>query len=168
MFMGIELMSEYFVRYGLIFLFLVIFLEHLNCPGVPATVVMPTIGAFVAETKGNLLLVILVSITAAVFGSIVFYIVGYYLGKPILDWFDKKSPKTKKYTEKILRYSDKYGNKAIFACRLIPVVRTLISLVSGVLRTDFFGFLLYSTAGISIWNTILISFGYFGLKTIIK
>ena len=65
--MGIELISEYFVRYGLIFLFVVIFLEHLNCPGVPATIVMPTIGAFVAETKGSLFLVILVSIAAAVF-----------------------------------------------------------------------------------------------------
>ena len=165
--MGIELISEYFVRYGLIFLFVVIFLEHLNCPGVPATIVMPTIGAFVAETKGSLFLVILVSIAAAVFGSVVFYVIGYYLGKPILDWFYKKSPKTKKYTEKIFEYSNKYGNKTIFICRLIPVVRTLISLVSGVLRTDFFGFLLYSAAGISIWNTVLISFGYFGLKTII-
>ena len=46
--MGIELMLNYFIRYGLIFLFIVVFLENLNCPGIPATVVMPTIGAFVA------------------------------------------------------------------------------------------------------------------------
>lgn len=103
--MEIELILEYFMRYGLFFLFVVIFLEHLNCPGVPATIVMPTIGAFVEETKGNLLLVILISIAAAIFGSIIFYIIGYYFGKPILDWLNKKSPKTKKYTEKILVYS---------------------------------------------------------------
>lgn len=128
---------------------------------------MPTLGACVAETKGNLFLVILISIAAAVFGSCVFYIIGYSFGNPILDWFNKKSAKTKKCTEKIFEYSNKYGNKTVFICRLIPVVRTLISLVSGALRVEFAGFLLYSTLGISIWNTALISFGYFGLKTIL-
>ena len=166
--MGIELMLNYFIRYGLIFLFIVVFLENLNCPGIPATVVMPTIGAFVAETKGSLFLVILISIVAAVFGSCVFYIIGYYFGTPILGWFNKKSEKTKKYIEKIFKYSNKYGNKTVFICRLIPVARVLISLVSGVLRFDFGGFLLYSTLGISIWNTVLISFGYFGLNTILR
>lgn len=100
--MGIELILNYFVNYGLFFLFVVIFLEHLNCPGVPATVVMPTIGACVAETRGNLFLVILISIAAAVFGSCAFYIIGYCFGTPILDWFNKKSAKTKKYTKKYL------------------------------------------------------------------
>ena len=89
--MGTSIVLEYFSKYGLIFLFIVIFLEHLNCPGVPATVVMPTIGAFVAETKNSLFLVILISIAAAVFGSIAFYIIGYYIGTPILEWFNKKS-----------------------------------------------------------------------------
>lgn len=165
--MGIQLMLDYFMRYGLFFLFVVVFLEHLNCPGVPATVVMPTLGVCVAETKGNLFLVILISVSAAILGRCVFYIIGYYFGNPILDWFNKKSVKTKKCTEKIFEYSNKYGNKTVFICRLIPVVRTLISLVSGVLRIKFSGFLLYSTLGISIWNTTLISLGYFGLRTIL-
>ena len=165
--MAIELMLDYFVRYGLIFLFVVVFLENINCPGIPATVVMPTIGACVAETKGSLFLVILISIAAAVFGSCLFYIIGYSFGSPILECFNNKSVKTRKYTEKIFEYSNKYGNKTVFICRLIPVVRTLISLVSGALRVEFAGFLLYSTLGISIWNTALISFGYFGLKTIL-
>lgn len=165
--MNIEFMVGCFNKYGLVFIFIIIFLEHLNCPGVPATVVMPTIGALVAETKNSIFLVILISIAAAVFGSIALYIIGYNIGMPILKWVNKKAPKTKMYTENILFYSDKYGNKAVFICRLIPVVRTLISLVSGVLRTEFWGFALYSTLGISIWNTILISFGYFGLKIIL-
>ena len=91
----------------------------------------------------------------------------YYIGTPILDCLNKKIPKTEKYTEKILMYSNKYGNKAIFICRLLPVIRTLISLVSGVVRAEFGGFVLYSTMGISIWNIVLLSFGYFGVKVII-
>ena len=165
--MNINVILEYFSKYGLIFLFIVVFIEHLNCPGVPATIVLPTIGAFVSETKNSLLLVILISIVAAVFGSIVLYIIGYYIGTPILDCLNKKIPKTEKYTEKIFMYSNKYGNKAIFICRLLPVIRTLISLVSGVVRAEFGGFVLYSTMGISIWNIVLLSFGYFGVKVII-
>ena len=148
--MNINVILEYFSKYGLIFLFIVVFIEH-----------------FVSETKNSLLLVILISIVAAVFGSIVLYIIGYYIGTPILDCLNKKIPKTEKYTEKILMYSNKYGNKAIFICRLLPVIRTLISLVSGVVRAEFGGFVLYSTMGISIWNIVLLSFGYFGVKVII-
>ena len=92
--MNINVILEYFSKYGLIFLFIVVFIEHLNCPGVPVTIVLPTIGAFVSETKNSLLLVILISIVAAVFGSIVLYIIGYYIGTPILDCLNKKIPKT--------------------------------------------------------------------------
>lgn len=162
--MSTEYILNYFIKYGLIFLFTIIFLEHLNCPGVPATIVMPTIGAFVAESNGSLVLVVAISILAAICGSMTLYYIGYRVGMPILNWLNKKFPKTEKYIEKILSYSNKYGNKGIFICRLIPVVRVLVSLVSGILRMDFTGFVLYSVAGIAIWNFVLISFGYFGVK----
>ena len=165
--MEVQMLVEYFVKYGVLFLFIIIFLEHLNFPGIPAAVVMPTIGAFVAETKGSLFFVIVISVVAAIFGSIVLYIIGYYLGKPILEWLCRKSPKANQYIKKIFSYSDKYGNKTIFICRLLPVVRTLISLVSGALRLDFTAFTIYSALGISIWNTTLISFGYFSARTIL-
>lgn len=162
--MNTSIILDYFSRYGLIFLFIIVFIEYLNCPGVPATIVLPTIGAFVAKTENNLILVILISIVAAICGSIIFYIIGYYIGTPILDFLNKNIPKIKIYTEKVLNYSDKYGNKAIFICRLIPVIRTLISLISGVLKVEFGGFVLYSTIGIGIWNIAFISLGYFAFK----
>ena len=145
--MNINVILEYFSKYGLIFLF----------------IVDSTVRLFWSDD----FFYFLISIVAAVFGSIVLYIIGYYIGTPILDCLNKKIPKTEKYTEKILMYSNKYGNKAIFICRLLPVIRTLISLVSGVVRAEFGGFVLYSTMGISIWNIVLLSFGYFGVKVII-
>ena len=72
--MGIQLMLDYFMRYGLFFV-CSSFLEYLNCRGVPATVVMPTLGVCVVETKGNLFLVILISVSAAIFESCIFYII---------------------------------------------------------------------------------------------
>ena len=58
-------------------------------------------------------------------------------------------------------------NKGVFICRLLPIVRTLVSLVSGALRIEFSVFLIYSAAGISIWNSIFILLGYFSAKTIL-
>ena len=164
--MEIQYILDCFAKYGLIFMFVIIFLEHMNCPGVPATIVMPTIGAFVAESNGSLILVVLISILASIIGSMTLYYIGYKIGITILDKINSKVPKTKIYTEKILYYSNEYGNKAIFICRLIPVVRILVSLISGIVRGDFTGFILYSTLGISIWNFTLISFGYFGARAI--
>ena len=165
--MRVEILLEYFIRYGVLFLFLIVFLEHLNCPGIPAAIVMPTIGAFIAETKGNLILAVLISIAAGVFGSSVLYIIGYYLGNSFLSWFCDKFPKYNGYIEKVFLYADKYGNKGVFICRLLPIVRTLVSLVSGSLRIEFSVFLIYSAAGISIWNSIFILLGYFSAKTIL-
>ena len=108
--MEIQYILSCFTKYGLIFLFIIIFLEHINCPGVPATIVMPTIGAFVAESNGSLILVLLISIVAAITGSMALYYIGYRIGNPILEKINMKAPKTKKYTGKILYYSDEYGN----------------------------------------------------------
>lgn len=166
--MSIEIIVSYLNKYGLVFIFGIVFLEHIHCPGVPATVVMPTIGAFVAKYNGSLTLVIFISIIAGVLGSIVLYIMGYHLGNPIIEWFNKKFPKTEKYVSKIIDISEEYGNRAIFLCRLIPMVRILISLVSGVLKSKFSQFVIYSTMGICIWNTALISFGYFGVGAMMR
>ena len=68
----------------------------------------------------------------------------------------------------ICTYIKSYGNKALFICRLIPVMRTVVSLISGVLKIDFIAFVTYSTLGITIWNFVFISFGYYGTQIIIK
>ena len=52
--MNINVILEYFSEIWIDILFIVVFIEHLNCPGVPATIVLPTIGAL-CETKNSLL-----------------------------------------------------------------------------------------------------------------
>ena len=79
-----------------------------------------------------------------------------------------KFPKSKKAIDKIYKYIDKYGNIGIVVARVIPVARTLISLVAGTFNIGFIEFTLYSIIGITIWNFIFIyagyAFGYLFLK----
>lgn len=166
--MNTEYLVNYFNSYGLLFIFIVVFIEHLNMPGVPASIVMPAIGAIAAQKNDGLMVVIAISVLGAILGSIAFYFIGYYIGNPIVEKLSVRAPKTKKYIDKILLYSDMYGNKALFICRLIPVMRTVVSLISGVLKIDFIAFVTYSTLGITIWNFVFISFGYYGTQIIIK
>ncbi|MBM6839610.1 VTT domain-containing protein, partial [Clostridium saudiense] len=93
---------------------------------------------------------------------------GYFIGNPVLNWIYSKFPKTRKSVDKITMYCERFGNKGIFICRLIPVARTLVSLTSGTLRGGVINFSLYSLPGIAIWNAVTIMSGYLASKAIIS
>ena len=71
-----------------------------------------------------------------------------------------KFHKLRKSVEATTKWIDKYGNKGIVISRIIPVARTLISLVAGVFQMPLIRFLMYSTVGIAIWNFVFIYAGY--------
>jgi membrane protein DedA with SNARE-associated domain len=55
----------------------------------------------------------------------------------------------------------RYGSWTVLFCRLIPVVRSLISIPAGMAKMDLTAFILYSTMGTLVWNTLLVSLGAF-------
>ena len=96
------------------------------------------------------------------------YYVGYFIGNPILQWIYSRFPKTRSSVDKVTIYCEKFGNKGVFICRLLPVARTIVSLTVGTLRDGIINFILYSLPGIAIWNTITIISGYLASKAIIN
>lgn len=158
----------YFETYGLWFLFIIVYLEYLNLPGLPAGIIMPAIGALIAHSNYNFLFVLLISVIAGILGSICLYYVGYFIGNPILQWIYSRFPKTRSSVDKVTIYCEKFGNKGVFICRLLPVARTIVSLTVGTLRDGIINFILYSLPGIAIWNTITIISGYLASKAIIN
>lgn len=158
----------YFETYGLWFLFIIVYLEYLNLPGLPAGIIMPAIGALVAHSEYNFLFVLIISVIAGVLGSICLYYVGYFIGNPVLHWIYSKFPKTRKSVDKVTMYCEKFGSKGVFICRLVPVARTLVSLTSGTLRDRLLKFVLYSAPGIAVWNAATIMSGYLASKAIIN
>lgn len=164
--MTMQEILEYVVKYGGVFLFFIVLLENLNFPGLMAGIVYPLLGVLVSYGEYSLISMTLLSIVASLLGSIVLYFVGYYLGNRCIRWIKRKFPKTEKSINKIIGYSDKYGNKGVFICRILPAIRTIVALVAGTARYNFLEFILYSTLGIAVWNIPLILIGFFTQKTI--
>ena len=150
---------QYIKQYGYIFLAIIVFLEYLNLPGLPAGIIMPAAGILVKYDGLNFIYTLIISVISGLLGSFVLYAVGH-CGKPILKKIQNKFPKLKKAIDKTYKYMDKYGNSGILIARVIPVARTLISLVAGTFNVGFVNFTLYSVIGITIWNFAFIYAGY--------
>lgn len=159
---------EEFVRvvmnqYGYFGIFFLIFIENIF-PPIPSEVVL-LLGGFMT-TKSDLILplMILFSTLGSVVGAIVLYYIGKILNKERL----KKivSGKVGKILrlktsdiEKADHWFDTKGNKTVFFCRFIPVVRSLISIPAGMAEMPMIKFLVYTTVGSLIWNAVLLVLG---------
>lgn len=156
----IQVIIEYFAKFGLIFVFIIFFLEYLNFPGLAAAIIMPAIGIAVAKSGMNFFLVLGISIVAGELASYVLYGISYWFGQPILTKIYNKFPKSRKSIDKVCLYMENYGDKGVLITRLIPAVRTLIPFVAGMFRMNIVKFSIYSIIGITIWNTVLMYAGY--------
>lgn len=163
-----QVVLDYFSEYGLIFLFVIVFLEYLNLPGLPAGIIMPAAGLLVAANDVSFLTALVLSVFAGLLGSYALYFVGYFLGHPILEWFYHRFDQMRPAIDRAVRYTEVHGDKGVFIARLIPVARTLVSLTVGTVRMNLLTFTIYSTFGILIWNFVFIyagyAFGYLFLK----
>ncbi len=150
-------------RFGYVGIFFLIFFENVF-PPIPSEVVLLFGGFMTTYTKLNIFLMIVFSTLGSVVGAIVLYYIGKLLNKERL----KKIVSGK--VGKVLRiktndidkadyWFDTKGNKTVFFCRFIPVVRSLISIPAGMSEMTMDKFLLYTTVGSAIWNSILLIVG---------
>ena len=115
---NVNLVVEYILKYGIIFLFFIVYLEYLNLPGLPGGVILPAIGVLIANNEYSFFGMFIISVLAGVLGSISLYYVGYYVGNPLLEWIKKKFPKAKGSIDKAFDFSKRFGSKGVFVCRL--------------------------------------------------
>lgn len=156
----IQIVIEYFSTYGLIFLFVIIFLEYLNFPGLGAAIIMPALGIAIAKAEINFFVALGISVLAGALASYILFALSYWFGGPILTKVYNKFPKSRKSIDKVCLYVENYGDKGVLITRLIPVGRTLIPFVAGMFRMNIIKFSIYSTLGIAIWNGVFIYAGY--------
>ena len=114
----------------------------------------------------NVLLVILFATLGALLGAIINYLLSMLLGRPIIYWFaDSKvghllllnSSKIKKAED----YFIENGKSSTLIGRLIPAIRQLISIPAGLAKMNFGIFVLFTSIGAALWNTVLAFLGYF-------
>ena len=152
--MDANVILDYLSQYGVIFIFIIVFLEYLNLPGLPAGIIMPLAGLWISRGEMNFPFVLILSVSWCL------YFLGFYGGNFLLEKYTNKFPKQKAYIDEKLDYLRSKGNVGVFVSRLIPVARTIIAIPAGVLKMNFLKYTLYSACGIFIWNGVFISAGY--------
>ena len=150
-------------QFGYLGVFLLIAIENIF-PPIPSEVILVFGGFMTTYANLNITGMIVASTLGSLIGAIVLYYIGKILNKERL----KKIISGK--TGKILRlkttdidkadeWFDTKGNKSVFFCRFIPIVRSLISIPAGMSEMPMGKFLLYTISGSLIWNSVLIIVG---------
>ena len=138
--------------YGGIFFLMV--LESALIP-IPSEIIMPFSGFLASTGKLSSVGVILAGSFGNLIGSMITYYIGIRLGRAFLIKYGKYIFFRLHHLEWTEHLFQRYGDKISFVGRLIPGVRTYISLPAGIGKTNFIKFAVYSLAGSLIWNSLL-------------
>lgn len=148
--------------YGYISIFFLMALENLF-PPIPSEVILLFGGFMTSYTSLTVLGVLLTASTGSIIGAIVLYGVGYVVHIDRLEIVVDKWGSFLRISRTELRkandWFEKYGYWAVLICRMIPLVRSLISIPAGMMKMQFWLFLLFTMIGTFIWNTILVTLG---------
>lgn len=158
--MNMEVLTRFFQLYGGIAIFVIVFLEYLNLPGFPAGIIMPLAGIWAAEGGIGFTSAILISVAAGLLGSWLLYLLGWIGGAVFLGFYLRHFPKHETAISRNFEMLRKKGFWGIFIGKLIPMLRTLISIPAGVMKMDFFKYTLSSILGIFVWNSVFVGAGY--------
>lgn len=145
-------------------IFLLMVLENIF-PPIPSEVIIPLAGYSAASGEMNIGIVILVASLGAIVGALPWYFLGRFFGadrlKRLSVRFGRLLTLSPSDIDTSSNWFNKHGHKAVLFGRLIPAVRTLISVPAGLARMPMGSFLLFSFIGSAVWTTILALFGYF-------
>lgn len=159
--MDIQTLTNYFLQYGAFFIFLIVLLEYMNLPGFPAGIIMPLAGIWAAKGEISFPMVMILSVGAGLTGSWILYFMGRLGGPKIMGFYYKKFPKHQAVIEEKMEMLRQKGGIGIFISKLLPMVRTMISIPAGMVKMDFLKYTLSSTMGIFVWNLVFVGAGYF-------
>ena len=153
-----------FEKMGALGIVLLMFAENVF-PPIPSELIMPLAGFSAARGEHNLLVVIIAGSIGSLFGALLWYYIGKKIGAERLERWAAKHGRwltlSPKEVDQACGWFNRHGGKAVFIGRLIPAVRTLISVPAGIAGMPLASFLLYSAAGTILWTTLLAAAGYF-------
>ena len=145
-------------KLGLPGIFLLMVAES-ACIPIPSEATMLFAGFNVSDGEYSLFVVVLVGTLANVVGSWIAYAVGYYGRVDILEKHGKKLHIKKSHLEWADRWFEKYGAWTVFLTRMLPIIRTFISLPAGVARMPFWKFTALTALGCIPWIFMLTLIG---------
>lgn len=158
-------LTHFIENFGYLAIILLIAVENIF-PPIPSEVILTLGGFLVSGTKLTLIGVILASTLGSIIGAIILFSISRNLTLPRLE----KLLETKLFkllgfkkddSQKAIDWFDKHGISAIFYGRCIPVVRSLISIPAGIAHVGWTKFLVLTTLGSLVWNSVLVGLGHY-------
>ena len=159
---GNAVQTNSWVGYGAILL--AMFLENL-IPPIPSELIMPLGGFYVYQGQLDFILVVLAGLIGTVMGALPWYGIGRLVNEErIEEWIENNGRWIGIKPQELTRsrkWFNRYGVSLVFWGRLIPGIRTLISVPAGVELMPLTPFLIWTTAGSLIWTLFLTSTGFY-------
>jgi membrane protein DedA with SNARE-associated domain len=129
-------------------------------PPIPSEAVLGLAGANINAGKMSVVPVVLIATLASVVGALFFYAVGRALGPRRARAFLDRLPLVEtEDVDRTFAWFENHGRGAVFFGRMVPIVRSFISVPAGVVRMPLLPFVVYTAAGSLIWNSVLIGLG---------
>ncbi|MBW4553531.1 MAG: DedA family protein [Aphanocapsa sp. GSE-SYN-MK-11-07L] len=159
----VEWITNTMIGLGYIGIGLLMFLENLF-PPIPSELIMPLAGFTIAQGKMSFAGAIAAGVIGTMLGAIPWYYMGLVLGEArlqkLVDQYGKWLGLSGQDILRSKLWFDRHGNKAVFFGRLVPGVRTLISIPAGISAMPVLPFVIYSTLGTTIWVCLLTYAGW--------
>lgn len=153
-------MVAFVVHYGYLGIFIFSTLESALIP-IPSEVVLPYGGFMAAEHHLSLVWVIILATVANLLGGLITYYIGLYGGRAVVLRYGRYILLNKNHLDWAETWFAKRGQLTVFIGRLLPAVRTFISLPAGMAKMPLGRFLVFSLLGALPWNIALALAGYY-------
>lgn len=158
-----DFIVNFMAESGYIAVFTLMILENVF-PPIPSELIMPLAGFTAARGDLNVVAVLIAGTAGSVIGALPWYYAGRYYGHARLKRLASRHGRWLTVSpddiDKALKVFHRHGYAAVFFGRLIPAIRTLISIPAGITDMPLLKFFLYSTAGSLIWTGLLTAAGY--------
>ena len=139
---------------------LVLMIMESACLPIPSEAVMPLAGFVLCKTKADLVLYTIIGTIANLIGSWIAYLMGSLGGRPFLIKYGQYIMLSEEELERAKKLFDRYGDLAVLIGRMLPAIRTVISLPAGIFLMNPIKFTLYTVLGSVPWNFLLTFLGY--------
>ncbi|MEU5783013.1 DedA family protein [Micromonospora lupini] len=130
-------------------------------PPIPSEIVLALAGFLAHEGKFNVVVVVVAATVGSLVGALVLYWLGAALGEERLKrWLDRIPLVDRDDLERADRWFERHGRWAVLIGRVVPVVRSLVSVPAGANRMPLGEFVLLTTIGSGVWNALIVGAGY--------
>ena len=144
--------------YGYKAIFILITIENIF-PPIPCEIIL-TFGGFLTTISSlQPYGVIIVATLASYLGAIILYFMGYLIKVDCLKEILMRCHFKENDFERSIKWFENYNSLAVFLGRLVPIIRSIISIPAGITKMNFFSFSIFTLIGTLIWNSILVSIG---------